>query len=214
MIEYFVQLMDALESLERSIFRINDLKREFEYGVNKLINRQALIACLVLPVVLLVGYVIGGSGLVGSSVQSTQASTAFIRMFGAGFITWTLGIMLNMIFKYLWYRDYLPAGKKVKQRKLFPKFETQKVQIIQETEGNVTTDIFEKVPLEKEYLKIPTVDMLMTYLKEGKAHDLAEALELYKSLPSNAQFSSSASVVERFEQAKKEEFLLEESESN
>lgn len=195
--DYFNRLMEALEQLERSIFRINDLGRELEYQANKLVNRQALIVALILPVVLFAVYTYSGSGMFGNNVLSQHEGTVAIRMFGAGFIVWTLGVALDFLFKYLFYRDYLPNGKSVHKARLLPEFEQKKSAIISEVEPVIKENI-EPLHLPEKYVDVPTVSVLMDYVNSGKAKTLEEAIKLSQEEQALAEFENHESLLEKF----------------
>ncbi len=204
--DYFLRLMEALEALERSIFRINDLKREFEFEVNKLVNRQALFTALVLPVVLLVAYTIGGSGMFSSGILYEKAGTVFVRMLAASFIIWTLAILLDFFFKFLFYRDYLPAGKTAKQKEVLPKYQEKRQQIIQNAKIVLEQEL-EDTPIPEEYLNVPTVGTLMRYWNEGKAKDMGEALQLIQKEQQAYNLAREQSLVKKFKEVEQDDFL-------
>jgi hypothetical protein len=203
--EYFLRLIDALESLERSIFRVNDLKREFEFEVNKLVNRQALFVALVLPIVLLVAYTINGSGMFSDNILHEQADTVFIRMFGAGFIIWTFGVLLDFFFKFLFYRDYLPEGKAAKQKKILPKYEEKRKIIVADGKMALTEEMAHS-EIPEEYLNVPTIGMLMNYMNEGKAKNLAQAIELIKEERGVFNRDREQSIIRKFQAVESEDF--------
>ncbi|GBG97183.1 hypothetical protein [Lactococcus termiticola] len=178
--EYSSRLMDALEVLERGIFGINDLKREFEYRANKLVNQQALIACLILPLILITIYTINGSGLVGKSIAETSPTESFLRMFVASFVTVTLGIVLNVGFKFLWYQDYLPAGKTAKQQKLMPEFAKEVRPKIQEVEAVLNDEAVSHPKLPEEFINFNALDRIAQYEANGQADCFEEAVRLLK----------------------------------
>ncbi|RZI49220.1 hypothetical protein [Lactococcus kimchii] len=204
---YFIRLMDALERLERNLFKINDLKREFEYQVNKLVNRQALFTALVLPIVILTVYTLNGSGMFSKNVLHESASVVGIRMFGAGFITWTIGVLLDFFFKYLFYRDYLPNGKTEHQKKLMPAYAQKREEIIKSVQPIIKQEI-EPLNIPEEFIDVPTVSVLMNYVNEKRVDTLDEAVELFKKENTLAYQENRQSLLERFKEAEHENFLV------
>jgi hypothetical protein len=179
--DYFTGIIDVLEQLERSIFNINDLKREFDYEVNKKINRQALIAAIVFPMILTSVYVVEGSGLVGNAVLTMQPSVAFLRMFGAGFIAWTMGVALNFFFKYIWLHDYLPSGQAAKQKAMLSRYKLRKNKLESDAELIVSHRGLRHIDIPKGYMNIHMMSLLVDYIHQGKAKTLKEAVDIHHS---------------------------------
>lgn len=205
---YFLRLMDALEQIERSIFKINDLKREFEYQVNKLVNRQALIAAAVGPALFLIIYTINGSGMFSSNILNESATIVGLRMFGVGFVTWTLGVLLDFTFKYLFYRDYLPAGRTTKRKKLAPAYKEKKQKLVESVKPVVEQELVNS-EIPEDYLDIPTVGMLMQYINDGRAKNLNEAVQLIQKDKDAANLKQQQSLIRKFKEIEQEDFLTD-----
>lgn len=199
--DYFERLMDAIEKIERSIFKMNDLKREFQYEVNKLINRQALMTALVIPALFLIVYTINGSGMFSDNILNENASIVGLRMLGVGFITWTMGILLDFVFKYLFYRDYLPAGKTAKQQRLLPEYRKKKQKVIEDTTPILENEIIKKGDIPEKMINVPFVETLMHYLEEGRAPNLQVAVQLVQK-----EQAYPYSIIDKFKEVEQEAF--------
>lgn len=205
MVDYCLDLIEVLGKLEKCILHANDLKREFRMRVFKAVNRQALLVGAVLAGSLLIIYAISGSGILD---KSGSKLIVFVRMFGAGFIVWTIGVALDLLFKNLWYKDYLPAGLTAKKKHYFAFYQSKKNELIEESKQKVNFNELRQSRFPAILLSVLAISTIANYFKNRRAQKIEDAISLYMNENARTLENQKISLIEKFEQVELADFLL------
>lgn len=172
------KLLAELEKLDQVVFRMDDLKKEFEEKIQQRITRQAAVVSAILAGLFALWYFLEIPKVFRYSMVGITELESFLQMFGLSFLAIGLGISLSRIFENLWSNNRIPGGQRFVAKRLGKAYAKRQRAIAIEVQKVASSESAMKLDIPKKYLNTSSISYVVSIVESGAVQNMDEAFEL------------------------------------